>query len=185
MSMPAALDRYYTREEVLAFPDDGNRYELVHGELLVSPAPRTRHQRVVGNLYFALRTFLSEHSAGEVLMSPADISWGGLPDVLVQPDLFVVPARFGRVQEWTEIEQLSLVIEVLSPTTARYDRFTKRRLYQEMRVPLYWLIDVEQRRAEVWTPEATFPLMEERALSWQPADGGVPFSIDVATLFTE
>ncbi|MBK9978541.1 MAG: Uma2 family endonuclease [Gemmatimonadetes bacterium] len=91
MSMPAALDRYYTREEVLAFPDDGNRYELVHGELLVSPAPRTRHQRVVGRLHFALMRYVEAHSAGEVLMSPADISWGGLPDVLVQPDLFVVP----------------------------------------------------------------------------------------------
>ncbi|MCC6928080.1 MAG: Uma2 family endonuclease [Gemmatimonadaceae bacterium] len=185
MSMPAALDRYYTREEVLAFPDDGNRYELVHGELLVSPAPRTRHQRVVGRLHFALMQFVEEHHAGEVLMSPADISWGGLPDVLVQPDLFVVPSRFGRVREWIEIQQLSLVIEVLSPTTARYDRFTKRRLYQERRVPLYWLIDVEQRRAEAWTPDATFPQMEERVLSWQPAAGATPFSIDLATLFEE
>ena len=185
MSMPAALDRYYTREEVLAFPDDGNRYELVHGELLVSPAPRARHQRAVGDLYFALRAFLEEHSAGEVLLSPADISWGGLPDVLVQPDLFVVPSRFGRVRDWLEIEELSLVIEVLSPTTARYDRFTKRRLYQEMRVPLYWLIDVDRRRAEVWTPDATFPSIEESTLTWRPTDGGAPFSIDLASLFAD
>jgi len=185
MSMPAALDRYYTREEVLAFPEDGNRYELVHGELLVSPAPRARHQRAVGDLYFALRTFLVEHTAGEVLMSPADISWGGLPDILVQPDLFVVPSRFGRVRDWLEIEQLSLVIEVLSPTTARYDRFTKRRLYQEMRVPLYWLIDADQRRAEVWRPEDTFPQIEEGTLTWQPTDGGAPFCIDLASLFAE
>ncbi|HEX4932492.1 MAG TPA: Uma2 family endonuclease, partial [Gemmatimonadaceae bacterium] len=70
--MPAALDRYFTREEVLAFPEDGNRYELVHGELLVSPSPRTPHQRAVGDLYFSLRTYLARGSFGEVLMSPAD-----------------------------------------------------------------------------------------------------------------
>ena len=185
MSMPAALDRYYTREEVLAFPDDGNRYELVHGELLVSPAPRTRHQRVVGDLYFALRTFLGEHSAGEVLMSPADISWGGLPDVLVQPDLFVVPPQLGRVRDWLEVEQLSLVIEVLSPSTARHDRFTKRRLYQEMQVPLYWLIDLDARRAEVWTPEATFPVIETRVLTWQPAAATASFTLALETLFQD
>ena len=185
MSMPAALDRYYTREEVLAFPDDGNRYELVHGELLVSPAPRARHQRAVGDLYFALRTFLGEHSAGEVLMSPADISWGGLPDVLVQPDLFVVPPQLGRVRDWLEVEQLSLVIEVLSPSTARHDRFTKRRLYQEMQVPLYWLIDLDARRAEVWTPEATFPVIETRVLTWQPAAAAASFTLALETLFQD
>ena len=185
MSMPAALDRYYTREEVLAFPDDGNRYELVHGELLVSPAPRTRHQRVVGRLHFALMRYLEAHSAGEVLMSPADISWGGLPDVLVQPDLFVVPPQLGRVRDWLEVEQLSLVIEVLSPSTARHDRFTKRRLYQEMQVPLYWLIDLDARRAEVWTPEATFPVIETRVLTWQPAAATASFTLALETLFQD
>ncbi|MBK6458835.1 MAG: Uma2 family endonuclease [Gemmatimonadetes bacterium] len=182
MSMPAALDRFYTREEVLAFPEDGNRYELVHGELLVSPAPQARHQRAIARLLVALARYLEEHSAGEALMSPADISWGGLPDVLVQPDLFVVPPHLGRVRDWGEVEQLSLVIEVLSPTTARYDRFTKRRLYQEMRVPLYWLIDIDQRRAEVWTPEATFPVIETQSLTWQPAGASEAFILELATL---
>jgi Uma2 family endonuclease len=127
--------------------------------------------------------YVEEHRAGEVLMSPADISWGGLPDVLVQPDLFVVPSQFGRVREWIEIEQLALVIEVLSPSTARYDRFTKRRLYQEMRVPLYWVIDLEQRRAEVWTPEATFPVIEERELRWQATGTGEMFGLPLEGLF--
>jgi Uma2 family endonuclease len=151
--------------------------------LLVSPSPRTRHQRAVGALYVALHTYLGQNACGEVLMSPADISWGGLPDVLVQPDLFVVPSQFGRVREWIEIEQLALVVEVLSPSTARYDRFTKRRLYQEMQVPLYWAIDMEQRLAEVWTPEATSPVLEERALLWRPAGAGEPFVLALAELF--
>jgi len=118
-------------------------------------------------------------------MSPADISWGGLPDVLVQPDLFVVPPQLGRVRDWLEVEQLSLVIEVLSPSTARHDRFTKRRLYQEMQVPLYWLIDLDARRAEVWTPEATFPVIETRVLTWQPAAATAAFTLALETLFQD
>jgi Uma2 family endonuclease len=93
MAMPIALDRYYTREEVLALPDDGNRYELVHGELLVSPSPQRLHQRVVGNLYAAIREYVRQHALGEVLMAPADISFGGLDDVLVQPSALSIGAR--------------------------------------------------------------------------------------------
>lgn len=182
MSMPAALDRYYTREEVLAFPDDGNRYELVHGELLVSPSPRTRHQRVVTRLLVALARHVEAHLLGEVLMAPADISWGGLPDVLVQPDIFVIPPHAQRVREWIDVRDLSLVVEVLSPSTARYDRFTKRRLYQEMKVPLYWLIDPEHARAEVWTPDATFPVMEEGELHWHPVGTGSDFIVSLPEL---
>jgi Uma2 family endonuclease len=71
MGMSAALDRYYTREEVLAFPDGGNRYELVYGELLVSPPPFLQHQRIVGRVFLALGRFLESNQFGEVLASPA------------------------------------------------------------------------------------------------------------------
>lgn len=70
----------------------------------------------------------------------------------------------------------------LSPTTARYDRFTKRRLYQAMQVPLYWVIDVERRRAEVWTPSATMPTYAEERLRWEPAGAGEGFVIELAEL---
>lgn len=181
MSMPVALDRYYTREEVLAFPDDGNRYELVHGELLVSPSPRTRHQRVVFRLARKLADWIEHHALGEVLMAPADISWGGLLDMLVQPDVFVIPPP-ERVREWIDVRDLSLVVEVLSPTTARYDRFTNRRLYQEMKVPLYWLVDPEHARAEVWTPDATFPVIEDHELTWHPVGAGSDFAVTLPEL---
>lgn len=180
--MPVALDRYYTREEVLAFPEDGNRYELVHGELLVSPSPRAVHQRVLRRLLIAVSAHVETHALGEALMAPADISWGGLPDVTVQPDLFVVPPRAKRVGDWIEISQLSLVVEVLSPTTARYDRFTKRRLYQEMRVPLYWVIDIDQRHAEVWTPDATFPTIERDVLTWHAPGASPPLHVPLGAL---
>lgn len=181
--MPAALDRYYTREEVLALPEDGNRYELVHGELLVSPSPRWRHQRVVLELAVRLRDYARRYALGEVLVSPADISFGGRSDVLVQPDVFVVGPEYRGETEWGVIRSLALVAEVVSPGTARFDRFTKRRLYQEMRVPLYWILDADRRRAEVWTPEATAPVFQEELLTWHPTGCAEPLVMPLAELF--
>lgn len=183
MSMPASLDRYYTREEVLAFPDDGNRYELVYGELLVSPSPAVPHQRLFFRLAALLAPYIKSHALGELLGSPADISWGRRDGILVQPDIFVVgPAQTGATR-WETLSDFSLFVEILSPSTARYDRFTKRRLYQEMRVPLYWIVDIQNRRAEIWTPEQTSPAYEEHQLSWHPAGAPEPLIIDLAELF--
>jgi Uma2 family endonuclease len=181
MSMPAALDRYYTRDEVLAFPDDGNRYELVHGELLVTPSPRVSHQLVVSRLISALLPYVERFALGRAFVSPADLSWGE-PDLLLQPDVFVVPPEYARAQDWDAIRHLSLCIEVLSPSTSRYDRFTKRRLYQERGVPLYWIIDPVARRAEIWTPPATLPQYEEQQLTWRPSDSVEPFTVELKAL---
>ena len=85
--------------------------------------------------------------------SPADISWG--LDVLLQPDVFVVPVEQARALEWSGIRDLMLIAEVLSASTPRHDRFTKRRRYQEAGVPLYWIVDGETRQVEVWIPPAT------------------------------
>jgi Uma2 family endonuclease len=74
MGMAASI--YYTADMVRALPDDGNRYEVVYGELLVTPAPRPWHQVVVHRLSVALELYLREQPAGVVLSSPADISWG-------------------------------------------------------------------------------------------------------------
>lgn len=185
MAMPAALDRYYRREEVLAFPDDGNRYELVRGELLVSPAPTSLHQNVVLNVAVELRAYVNRHGIGKVFISPADISWGGLDDVLVQPDVFVVAPHQNPVRDWIDMKHFHLFVEVLSPSSRRQDRFTKRRLYQEMGVPLYWVIDPENGQAEIWTPNATWPAMEHKALTWTPVQVVPPLHLDLAALFGE
>ncbi len=182
MGMPAALDEYYTRDMVLALPDDGNRYELVYGELLVSPAPALRHQRVAGRLHARLFVYLEQHDVGDVFFSPADLSWGR-DDVNVQPDVFVVAAEDARASKWDVLRNFLLFVEVLSPPNARYDRFTKRRLYQDMHVPLYWVIDPERQRAEIWTPDAVTPVMEEARLGWLPAGTSQAFIIELAELF--
>jgi Uma2 family endonuclease len=98
---------YYTASMVRAMPDDGNRYEVVYGELLVTPAPRPWHQVLVHRLSLALGTYLLNDPLGVVLTAPADISWG--PDVLVQPDIFVVPLAEARTLSWDQMRTLLLV----------------------------------------------------------------------------
>ncbi len=180
MAMPHSA--YYTAEEVRNFPDDGNRYEVVHGELLVTPAARRRHQFVVGRLHLAIGNYLAANGIEGVLLSPADLSFG--PDTLVQPDLFVLDQWSARnAEEWSDIRQLYLVVEVLSPSSLRADRFTKRRLYQEQRIPAYWTVDAEHQAVEVWTPDAMLPVVVRERLVWRHPDLSANCEIDLAALF--
>lgn len=179
MGMAAPI--YYTADQVRALPDDGNRYEVVHGELLLTPAPRALHQEVVRRLLVRLSLYLETEAVGHVLPAPADISWGA--DTLVQPDVFVVPLEQARTLDWSRMKRLLLVAEVLSPSSARADRFTKRIEYQRQGVPLYWVVDPEQRQVEVWTPVDTAPRLEPERLVWEPAEATQPFELDLEALF--
>lgn len=179
MGMAASI--YYTADMVRALPDDGNRYEVVFGELLVTPSPRPWHEIVQLRLLTALHRYLDDHHIGVVLGSRGDISWG--PDVLVSPDVFVVSLEQARTLDWSQMRELLLIAEVLSPSSARYDRFVKRRRYQEAGVPVYWIVDGDERRVEVWTPTDTFPVFETERLGWWPAGTSRPFVMELAELF--
>ena len=181
MAMPNTARRY-TVEEVLAFPSDGKRYELVHGELLVSPAPRYLHQQITSRLQILLGRYLEPfHDLAEPLVSPADITWG-TEDDLAQPDVFVVPVR-ETTDEWSSIRTLLLAIEVLSPSTARYDRITKRRLYQEHGVLTYWVVDPDARLVEVWRPPDDRPEIVTDRLTWRVAPDAPELVIELQNLF--
>ncbi len=179
MGMAAPI--YYTADMVRALPDDGNRYEVVYGELLVTPAPRTWHQVLVKRLGVALEIYLQRHPVGELLHAPADISWG--TDVLVQPDVFVVDPDEARTLDWSRMRTLLLVAEVLSPSTSKGDRFLKRLRYREAGVPVYWIVDGDDRSVEVWTPADEFPVFERERLVWQPAGARESFTLALAELF--
>ncbi len=181
-TMGMAAPIYWTADMVRALPDDGNRYEVVHGELLVTPAPRASHQLIVTRLVVALSNYLGRDSKGVVLVSPADISWGR-KDVLVQPDVFVVAREEVRTTDWKQMRTLLLVGEVLSPTTARADRFVKRRRYQDAGVPLYWIVDGDERQVEIWTPAAEFPQIERERLTWHPDGAAHPLVLELEELF--
>ena len=81
------------------------------------------------------------------------------------------------------IRSLKLVLEVLSPATARYDRFTKRRRYQEAGIPEYWIVDPEREQIEVWTPVDHTPRIVRGELTWNPRGAAMPLQIDLAELF--
>jgi Uma2 family endonuclease len=165
MGMPDTARRY-TVDEVLAFPPDGNRYELVHGELLVTPAPKLPHQVTVGEFYYRIRQYLDKHGSGfQVLLSPADIRWPH--DVLVQPDLFGVPVGELTAEVWSSVRTLLLAVEVVSPSSARYDRVTKRRVYQDHGVATYWAVDPDVRLVEVWHPSDDRPEIVTDTLRWR------------------
>lgn len=180
MGMPDTTERW-TAERVRALPDDGSRYELIEGELVVTPAPRPAHQVVCAELFRRLDAYLSDTAVGAVLWSPADLSLG--EDEILQPDLFVHRISAGRpLREWADITELLLVIEVLSPATARQDRGLKRRRYQRARVSEYWIVDLDARLIERWRPDDTRPEIATDRLVWEPAPG-IPLELDVEALF--
>ncbi len=178
--MPLARD-YYTAEMVRALPDDGRRYEVVWGELLVTPAPKWRHQEIAGRLYRYLADACDELGTLRAMFAPADVSWTA--DTLVQPDVFVVPKGSAATEDPPHAPKLMLVAEVLSPSTVRHDRFPKRALYQRQRIETIWLIDPERRVVEVWTPGAMRPTIETVTLTWQPTGAPQPFALPLDVLF--
>jgi Uma2 family endonuclease len=126
-----------TEDDLAAMPDDGHRYELIDGVLIVSPAPIIKHQRCVVSLVFLLRTARPEGC--EVLVAPTDVRLSPItvlqPDVLVARTTDLTPARL-------EAAPL-LAVEVLSPSTRLIDLGTKRLAYEAAGVPAYWLVDPE------------------------------------------
>lgn len=178
--MPLAPE-YWTADMVLALPEDGQRYEVVHGELLVSPPPQATHQRVAGNLAFLLKQYCRQYGLGEVMSSPAAVSWNS--GSLVQPDVFIVHPSQAGSDDWRAVTLIDLVVEVLSPSTAHHDRTSKRRLYQDNSVGTLWLVDTDRRQVEVWTPDARFPTIETERVTWHPVGIREPLVIVIAEFF--
>lgn len=183
MGMPHAAD-YWTAKRVRALPDDGNRYELIAGELLVTPAPRGVHQEAIVALLTRLEPWLRETRIGRVLVSPADLSLGD--DEVLQPDLFVYRTASGaRLRDWSDIVELRLVVEVVSASTARYDRQMKRWRYQRAGVAEYWIVDPDARLIERWRPHDERPEVVTGRLVWTAGADHTPFELDVAEFFAD
>jgi Uma2 family endonuclease len=136
-----------TYEQFRQLPNDGKRYELVRGEVHVTPAPATRHQAIVQNLSGNLWPFAIKNRLSEVWTAPLDVLLG--EETALQPDLvFISNARAGIIQENWIAGAPDLVFEVLSPSTAAHDRATKLPVYAEAGVPEVWLIDSQAKTVE-------------------------------------
>jgi Uma2 family endonuclease len=174
----------WTAELVWALPDDGNRYEVVDGELLVSPAPSSLHQYAGLILWRTFHDFLREHRIAAALAAPIDVQFG--PRRMVQPDVLVTPLVDGRAPRHAgPLRELVLAIEVLSPATARPDRLVKRRLYQDEGVPEYWMVDLDARCVERWRPgDEQGKVCRERTV-WDPGNHAPSLTIDLEAYFAE
>ena len=133
-----------TYDDYRELPEDRNRYELLEGELVVTPTPSLVHQHVVVQLAALLVAHSNAHDLGLVCTAPCDVL---LSDVtVVQPDLLFVSRQREEIAETTCVRGApDLVVEVLSPATARRDLTVKRKLYSRHGVPCYWLIDPDRR----------------------------------------
>ena len=161
-----------------AIPDDGLRREIIDGALLVTPAPSWRHQRIVLALAKRLDDYTRAQGVGHVLIAPADVTFDNR--TRVQPDLFVAPLVEGHApRSFDEVGRLLLVVEVLSPTTARWDRRDKRQLYQEQDVAEYWVLDADAAVVERWRPDDERPEVLAEHIEWHPAGAAAPLDLDI------
>ena len=181
MEMPN-VKRDWTVADVQALPDDGKRYEVIDGELFATPAPSFRHQDAAATLYAILREYLKRQPVGYPFIAPADVVFSSKRGV--QPDVFVTPLVAGRRPEhFDEVKRLLLAAEVLSPSTARADRVTKRTLYRDERVPAYWIVDLDARAVERSIPDDPRPEILVDRLDWWPEGASEPLLIDLPSYF--
>jgi len=148
-----------TYEDLLRFPEDGLRHELIDGVHYVTASPVTRHQRILRRLAVSIENWLADHPAGEMFFAPIDVVLTNV-DVVV-PDLIYVSAeRAVGLRAEGIFTAPDLAVEILSPSTRRRDELLKRRLYERNGVTEYWLIDPETDTIAVFRrQEHTFELV--------------------------
>ena len=183
MGVPST-ERVWLAADLADLPDDGNRYEVIDGELHVTPAPSLDHQEAALRLYRILAPYVETQRCGHAMGAPADVTFS--PARVVQPDVFVMP-RTGarRPRTFVEVGRLLLAVEVLSLSTARWDRVDKRRVYRQHNVPEYWIVDLDARAFERSTPTEEQPEVIRDRMAWQPEGAAEPLVIDVEQYFRD
>jgi Uma2 family endonuclease len=191
MVMPADTRRW-TVAEVRELQDESRawpRYELIAGELLVTPAPGWVHQFAVSEILVLLSTYVRREKLGVACASPADLELHA--GTVAQPDVFVIPrapraaaapsATYNR--GWEFVTSLLVAVEVISPSSVRSDRVTKRDYYLSAGVPEYWVVDFDARTVERWTPNAAAPEILRVSLEWKPSGARDPLVVNLPELF--
>jgi Uma2 family endonuclease len=185
MVMP--MTQHWTTADVRELTQEDRpwpRYELIAGELRVTPAPRGPHQTAAWEISKLLDAHVSALPLAVVMMSPAvlELKTG----TIVQPDVFVGPkgiaGKIDRTPEWSDIHGLLLAVEVLSPGSLGHDRNVKRDFHLANHVDDYWIVDIEARAVKGWLPKAGRPEILRDRLVWSPR-GGDPPVIALVALF--
>jgi Uma2 family endonuclease len=174
----------WTYAEFARLPDDGNRYEVIAGELYVSPAPRPLHQLVVTRITVALSAHVEANRMGTVFVGPIDVLFA--EGDYLEPDVVFVRRERGGIESDRGLEAApDLVVEVASPSTGGRDRILKRERYLHFGVPEYWVVDPEAREVLVYhsTGDPTKPDVLAETLTWRPFPSAPPLEIDIPALF--
>lgn len=148
MSYPAEKQTKYTYSDYLKTPED-TRYELIEGDLIMVPAPKTKHQRISRKLEFILEKFVTENDSGEVFYAPCDVVFDDCN--VLQPDiLFISKDRLEIITEDNIKGAPDLIIEILSQSSAYADLVKKKKLYAKFKVKEYWIVDPEEKTVELY-----------------------------------
>ena len=177
MVMPLPVPRL-TIDMLDDFPDDGTRYELLEGMLLVTPAPSYAHQIVATRL----ATMLTNALAGDAQVVAVGAIQRG-KDTQLQPDVLVCPPEFRPTLNWRDIRGWWLAVEVLSPSSRLYDRDVKRGAYLALGVREYWIVDPGDCSVEVWSRAHNEPRRATELIVWQPTALGREIVIDLRHAF--
>lgn len=138
----ATITRLWTLEELHSLPDDGNKYELIDGELFVTPAPAPHHEEILARLSSILLPYVSVQRLGRVDHPRSVVRHR---DSEVEPDLIVRQSTPARDTAWEDMPTPLLIVEVVSPYTRRRDHMHKRDFYARVGIPEYWIVDGDAR----------------------------------------
>jgi Uma2 family endonuclease len=174
-----------TRHDYEEMPAGPPYYQVIEGDLVLSPSPNIYHQALVGRIYALLLRFLETNPLGEVFVAPLDVFLGEIN--VFQPDVIYVSNQRRSILAEHGLEGApDLAVEVLSRGTARYDKGSKRKVYARTGVKELWLVDAEAKLIHVYqltkdaeTPTATY---DARAVFASPLLPGL--RIKAASIFT-
>ena len=170
----------YTVADLELLPDDGNRYEVLAGTLLVTPSPGSAHQGVAARLTALFASHILARRL--VVFSPGVVTLPPLTQL--EPDLLVVPPRFAPGTPWAEITEHWLAVEILSRSSRVYDREFKRDAYLALGVREVWLVDVRDRSIEVCVRRGTGRVVHDE-LTWRAPAGDLSVRVELAELFAD
>ncbi|MEO7084011.1 MAG: Uma2 family endonuclease [Gemmatimonadaceae bacterium] len=170
---------HYTVDDLDHFPDDGNRYELLDGVLIVTPSPTAGHQIICNRLQFRLTAALAVGGQAHVV-GPGAISVP--PKTQLQPDILVYPSRFSPDLEWKKVTEHWLAVETLSRSSRMYDREFKRNAYFALGVAEVWLIDRRSKSVEVCNGPGQGKIVSD-VIRWHVPSLDTIVAIDLAEMF--
>lgn len=182
MSMPQTTDLWTVARWRELVPKEGEKFEVIDGELVVTGIPERRHALAVEELAAAVADFVRDRGIGQVYHYWAPVFLDEHNVYL--PDFVVFPAGAGAETDWEELGVPLLAVEVLSPSTAKYDRGAKRPHYQATGVSEYWIVDLDARLVERWRPGDPRPEILRDVLTWQPLEAAAPFTLKLPEFFS-